>query len=487
MAFYALSGKSSIYAITVLTQMLHHRFAERSRTFNGKLVCLSRALVSPLDAKDVSAAVRFCTKHGLSPSVKAGGYATAGWSVAGDVIIDLSMMRECDIEPPLPEAEVEAQGGKDWTRLRDMPLPGSKGKGRAGGVSRKGGDVVGKVILDTSNSRPIEKAPPASTIPPPPSVTGLKRRREDSPEDGGDALPKLKATQEKRNLLRSYDGASEVMASFLRGPPLEPEEGEEPRQPPANRRRIDSAEALASQSSQTTSMRQGTEEQKESKPGGEDGSGTEKSTICNSNSDTASSPMSSAPSSFARDSTAEISAPSSDDASSAKETREPFGYMSSDGPSTVRPPVYSSGNPFISPSTSAWTPGAMRGFPGMGMSMGSWTPPPSASMGAQGVWSAGVGPSMLSYPPASFNSLSGSPFPPMPAFPPGMGSFARPLGHMVPQMTPAQPVHKHAYVTLGAGMRQKEVDMYTAEHRLEGFSGVSGERENGVVPYHMPA
>ncbi|OSX56850.1 hypothetical protein POSPLADRAFT_1158996, partial [Postia placenta MAD-698-R-SB12] len=53
-------------------------FAERSRTFNCKLVCFSRTLVSPLDSHDVSTVSRVCTERGLSPSIKAAGYVTAG-------------------------------------------------------------------------------------------------------------------------------------------------------------------------------------------------------------------------------------------------------------------------------------------------------------------------------------------------------------------------------------------------------------------------
>ena len=74
----------------------------------------------------------------------------------------------------------------------------------------------------------------------------------------------------------------------------------------------------------------------------------------------------------------------------------------------------------------------------------------------------------------------------------GALSMALPMG-MLPQeggfgaVAPAKPVHPHAYVTLGAGMRQKEVDMYTAEHPLEGFSGVTGTRQERIVPYHIPS
>ncbi|KAK7033819.1 FAD-binding PCMH-type domain-containing protein [Favolaschia claudopus] len=47
-----------------------------------------------------------------------------------------------------------------------------------------------------------------------------------------------------------------------------------------------------------------------------------------------------------------------------------------------------------------------------------------------------------------------------------------------------QPIYPHAYVTFGAGMRQKEIDTYTAKHPLEGRSIIAGP--NVTIPYHVP-
>ena len=63
------------------------------------------------------------------------------------------------------------------------------------------------------------------------------------------------------------------------------------------------------------------------------------------------------------------------------------------------------------------------------------------------------------------------------------GGLAAPQGSM---SSPARPVHPHAYLTFGAGMRQKEIDMYSVENMLEGISGVTGNQQNGIVPYHIP-
>ncbi|CAK5281918.1 unnamed protein product [Mycena citricolor] len=44
--------------------------------------------------------------------------------------------------------------------------------------------------------------------------------------------------------------------------------------------------------------------------------------------------------------------------------------------------------------------------------------------------------------------------------------------------SPARPIHANAYVTFGAGMRQKEIDTFTANHPLEAHSR--------PIPYHVP-
>ncbi|KAG8220519.1 hypothetical protein J3R82DRAFT_3222 [Butyriboletus roseoflavus] len=50
-------------------------------------------------------------------------------------------------------------------------------------------------------------------------------------------------------------------------------------------------------------------------------------------------------------------------------------------------------------------------------------------------------------------------------------------------LTYATPLHSHAYVTFGAGMRQKEVDQFCAANPLEAQSLAGGR---SAVPYHIP-
>ena len=66
--------------------------------------------------------LKFCTRNGLHPSIKAGGYGTAGWSINGDVVIDLSKLKDLQIEAP------NATGG--CNSLRETPPLNAKGKER---------------------------------------------------------------------------------------------------------------------------------------------------------------------------------------------------------------------------------------------------------------------------------------------------------------------------------------------------------------------
>src|SRR5882762_580012 len=141
--------------------------------------------------------ILFCTEHSLSPSIKAGGYGTAGWAINGDVVVDLSYLQEIDIEPPHP--------GGGYTSIRDMAPLGSKGKGRAGAP-----------VLGTPSQG---------------SIVGMKRQREEEIEAKCMGIP---------TSTRAYDSASVAVASFLHGPPLPADgSGEAARGPPINRRRVD--------------------------------------------------------------------------------------------------------------------------------------------------------------------------------------------------------------------------------------------------------
>ncbi|CAL1711629.1 unnamed protein product [Somion occarium] len=437
------------------------RFRERISTFNGKIKPLSKVLVSPLDAQDVSTIVRFCLKHNLSPSVKAGGYAIAGWSVAGDVVIDMSMMREIDIEAP-----ITTEAGVTWTSLRDKPAGTSKGK-----------DVAGVVQVNAGNIR--EKSPIAeATRPEAIRTISPKRPREDSPPPPNPQPGQVASSGQIIHPsaddvhLRSYDAASGVVGSFLRGPPLPRVEGDTPREPPKNRPRLHppghEADMPVLESRQVSS-----ESATSSSGGSTTGSGSGLSTS-----------GSSAVRSSGTASTSPLGTPGESDSgekSRSPTNTDPFGYIP--GVSATRPSMFGGVEPFnpgLTPSSASVSmfSSAASMFP----SIGTWQNS-GVTVGAGPVRSYGPSGS----PPAVRSSFgfrnpafSGG-------FPSTSGAFSLPTSHPVGGVTAADPIHSHAYVTFGAGMRQKEVDLYTAENPLEGINRMTGENEQGLVPYHIPS
>ena len=397
-------------------------------TFNGKIIPRPRLVVSPLDAEDVSTIIKFCNKNKLSPSVRAGGYGIAGWAVAGDIVIDMSLIKVIDIEPPV----VDDDGKHHWTRLRDMPALASKGKGRAG--TRSGRTDV-TPSLDTGE---------ADT-----SRTGVKRRREDD-IDSEQANTVLNAPIGDRvdRHVPSYDSGSQALSAFLQGPPLPHEDGETPRQPPTNRRRLHSPEpdADAAGNIQRGPQAPSLDTRQVSGQSSEPSTGASPGSVSRS-------------ASTATGMTSPVDEPS-DSAAVAANTASPFDYMSAPEPQGQRPSILGGGDPFGYMSTgSSATLGAPL-VPGLLPSIGSSTIPRAITR------------------------------PPPPVMPPGFPPTSGPLtigqAHMS-NIAPPRPVHPHAYVTFGAGVLQKDVDLYTAENPLEGVSGVTGETEERLVPYHVPS
>lgn len=306
--------------------------------------------------------ILFCTKHSLYPSVKAGGYGTAGWAIGGDIVIDLSKLVEMDIEAPHPDGS--------FTSLRDVAPANSKGK------------------------MPVESS----------NINSGKRRREDDAD------------------LRVYDSASHAVASFLRGPTLED------RPSPSVRRRLDTGAVnnLASSSSASFARQLSQESDTNS------GSSYSESGISGifSASRAVSSDATDVTSPSPPDSGGEISGSSNSVAPGASRPQrldaDPFGYLDTPNNfSAAAPPivVHTSHNPGRS-MLSSWRAGSSTAF-----------------------------------------TNAADPFTQMNLH------------------SQAEPFHPHAFVTFGAGMRQKEIDTYTAQHKLEAHypTGV-GEG----IPYHVP-
>lgn len=423
--------------------------------------------MTPLDANDVSAIVLFCAKHGLSPSVRAGGYGIAGWCVAGDVIIDMSLIKDIDIEAPIPISEDEG-GGTTYTKLIDMPAPGSKGKGRVGAT------VKVRATGDGPISRPAQGADRPPIPGPPPAIvdhlaprTGIpKRRREDcddSETPPGEGITPVIVGGLNVGInahLHAYDAASRNVGAFFRGPALPEIPGETPREPPLNRRRLHSPVAEGPPAPEVSAKTPALENRQLS--GGSATSSGKVSTLGSGSSRESEGTTGTTPDGSPGSENPPTVGTTASAAPLTTPTSDPFTYLSQQQPIS-RPPIYGAGDPTgFNPAT----PGAASAtFPSAAIWQRPLGPGPSSS-----IWSSGVSASAAS----PFNTpnpfMASSPFPPTP------GSFAMPMSHMMGMggTPPAEPIHSHAYVTFGAGMRQKEVDLYTAEHPLEGISRVTG-------------
>ncbi|KAK0568044.1 hypothetical protein OC861_002360 [Tilletia horrida] len=75
-------------------------FTSTTRIFNSAAPIAAHLVTLPQTTQDVAAILKFCIAHSLSPSVKSGGYATAGWAVQGDVVLDMSRMNAIDVIRP---------------------------------------------------------------------------------------------------------------------------------------------------------------------------------------------------------------------------------------------------------------------------------------------------------------------------------------------------------------------------------------------------
>lgn len=77
-------------------------FAKSITIFNDAAPLGGWIVAVPVDVQDISAVVKFCATHGLSPSIKSGGFATAGWAIQGEVVIDTGLMDDVKLLVPKP-------------------------------------------------------------------------------------------------------------------------------------------------------------------------------------------------------------------------------------------------------------------------------------------------------------------------------------------------------------------------------------------------
>jgi hypothetical protein len=370
-----------------------YSFRDYATIFNGNVQTKAKAVVCPLDAQDVSAYVQlpcsrtishiycptrivvFCANHNLSPSVKAGGYGTAGWAIGGNIIVDLSKIVEVDIEPPLSDGS--------YTSLHDVASANSKGK----------------AAVDPSRAS-----------------TGKRRREEDAS-------------------LRHYDKASQAVASLLSGPTLAELErtnsSSSDGPPPATRRRLDIDPFAFVEAATAMDVTV-------------DPSITVASRTISSESEQSQSSENSDNTSKSRSNFSEVS--------TIGTTPSPLPFPNVRLPPNLPGPAKSRLSPL-----SSETPFGFLDSPT------NFSPPPPPS-----VVQAAYNPHAMMH---SWGSGSATIF--------GDGRSITDSGGP----SQAEAIYPHAYVTFGAGMRQKEIDTFTAKHKLEARY-ITGQGDG--IPYHVP-
>jgi FAD/FMN-containing dehydrogenase len=90
---------------------------DAARTIYNAMIDRRPALIAqPADTNDVSAAVKFASRHDLQVSIKCGGHAASGHAVCeGGLMIDLALLNEITVDPKAKTAT--AGGGTHWGEL----------------------------------------------------------------------------------------------------------------------------------------------------------------------------------------------------------------------------------------------------------------------------------------------------------------------------------------------------------------------------------
>jgi len=358
----------------------------------------------------------------------------------GDIIIDLSRLRGIAIG--LPDDSIP----RKYVGLRDQLSLTDKGKAKAN--QRPPQTTSASKIQDVDTT-------PAT------SVNPQKRRR----EAGEASDEEEKAAYQAR--LRTYSPAAPRVSSFLGGPPLAPEPGVSRRVPPQDYR-ASPLYAINSTGSETASTSSNVNRQRndgtnptrmttsESRPNDLSSSGDRPPPLVDTRGPFDHMNLAGGP-----DST---DTPRSNPWSTSR--ARPFDYLTNTGFSedvgpilhpTYQQSIHSSRGLSSFPSFASNTPFSESSFPTLNI------PSPHSAL-----HSAGEGSSFTT----SASSLS-SPYPQMDWETP-------PLDHN-PQL---EPTHPHVYVSFGAGVLQKEIDMYTADNPIESKESATGTV--GLIPYHVP-
>ena len=272
------------------------------------------------------------------------------------------------------------------------------------------------------------------------TASARKRRREAEEADEEE-----KAAYEAR--LRTYSPAAPMVASFLNGPPLAPE--------PGVSRRVLPRDYLAPRLSATNST-------------GSEAASTSVET--------------------------DRQRPSESLTSPPVDSRGPFDHMTLAGePSSADPP-----------RPTPWFPSRIRPFDYLSGSSEDTGPVqhPTYQQTARtsgGLASFSTFSSNTPFSGPAYPSLDIPENPPRPSsqpvgeggsFPASASSVFSPYsqmdweGHSLNHRSQLEPRYPHVYVTFGAGMLQKEIDLYTADNPVEAMQAANGTA--GLIPYHVP-
>lgn len=98
-------------------------FAKSITIFNDAAPLGGWMVALPIDVHDISTVVKFCNAHRLSPSIKSGGFATAGWSIQGEVVIDTSLMDDVKLVVPHRSSPFSSSQSDDHPACPPTSLP----------------------------------------------------------------------------------------------------------------------------------------------------------------------------------------------------------------------------------------------------------------------------------------------------------------------------------------------------------------------------
>lgn len=100
------------------------------RPFNAMVTHRPELVAQVVDAAEVAACLSHARAHGLSVSVRGGGHGVVGHAIAGALVIDLSLLRQVQVDPAARTARVG--GGATWgdvdaaTQEHGLAVPGGR-------------------------------------------------------------------------------------------------------------------------------------------------------------------------------------------------------------------------------------------------------------------------------------------------------------------------------------------------------------------------